>query len=244
MFESSIRPRNEFFLFFRNCLLYFYTTFVLPELNSQKCFSWTERVCREYGVWSQDGDGCCLDHNTGSDPPPHARGADQSPGTARSCPHITQGTVFTLHCLPYFLVCISHSLPCLLWSLSLTLVSLVSAQLTIQRNGLLLLLSVSVLHCCSAQAGLGLAWPSTAGLRSSAAQQLRWWYQGWIESRLSQTFKYSQVQSRSCTLIAARCSERVANYTLSHNCCNIVQPLTTLFIYVYLSRLIKRIECP
>ena len=25
-------------------------------------------------IWLLDGDGCCSDHNTGSDPPPHARG--------------------------------------------------------------------------------------------------------------------------------------------------------------------------
>ena len=110
-FESSIHPRYRSFYLFKIV----YSTSVLPlycqRLNLRNV-SLELRVFREYGVWSQDCDGCCSDHNTGSDPPPHARGSRPVTSHRKKLPSRHSGhSLHSSHRLSDFLVCIRHSLP-------------------------------------------------------------------------------------------------------------------------------------
>ena len=108
-FESSIRPRYiELFIYSKLFTLFlYYLCITRAELDSQYNVS---LELREF-PGNIECDGCCYsDHNTGSDPPPHARGEQTSHQSHLwSCPSHNSGHTVTLY-LSDFLASVLFSL--------------------------------------------------------------------------------------------------------------------------------------
>ena len=105
----------DFFIYLKLFTLFLY---YIPLYYQSLILSNVSLELREF-PGNIECDGCCYsDHNTGSDPPPHARGEQTSHQSHLwSCPSHNSGHTVTLS-LTSWLLYYSHSLPCLLWSLS------------------------------------------------------------------------------------------------------------------------------
>ena len=151
---KSVRKCKEVFLLRSKLLLFL----ILPSLDlllSYLCVARAALILRivslelreftesEERVWLLDSDGRCSDHNTGSDPPPHARGQTnhqsqeaalhRSPSPDPQAPDVDSLCHCSLLFVVFWLICCHLCLCCTLGNG--------------QRNGSLLLLSDSALHC-------------------------------------------------------------------------------------------------